>query len=68
MALMKHPNGNITDVPESKVERNLSRGFTVVDAENAQPKRIARTSSTRTRPGPEQAPQVADDDTNEEIL
>jgi hypothetical protein len=67
MALMKHPNGNITDVPESKVERNLSRGFTVVDAENAQPKRIVRTSSNRTRPGPEQAPQEADD-TNEEIL
>ena len=67
MVLMKHSNGNITDVPESKVERNLSRGFTVVDAENAQPKRIARTSSTRTSPGPEQAPQVADV-TNEEIL
>lgn len=67
MALMRHPNGNITDVPESKVERNLSRGFTVVDRDTNRPTRNTRTQSSRSGSGPEQAPQVADDNI-EEIL
>ena len=66
MAKMISPSGNVVDVPGSKVDRNISRGYQEINDTHPSVKKYTPKPTQAVGNGPEQLPQEAEVANNED--